>query len=125
MDTSYAQNIANLNMNRTAVGGMGAGNNVINTGPSYASSMQGGGAAAPAAAAAAGAMGPSGLTRQQYLSLLAHPGPLPTYGAGPPQAGQTPTGTPAPNVMQAYLATQGGKNTPFVNTLNKLQGATA
>ena len=80
-------------------------------------------AAAPAAASAA--MGPSGLTRPQYLSLLAHPGPLPTYGAGPPQAGQTPTGSPPPNVMQAYLATQAGKNTPFVNTLNKLQGATS
>ena len=84
-------------------------------------------AAQPQAAqpAASGAMGPSGLTRQQYLSLLANPGPAPTYGAAPPQAGQTRTGTPAPNVMQAFLATQGGKNTPFVNTLNKLQGATA
>ena len=122
MDTSNAQNIANLNMNRTAGGGFGAGNNVINSGPNYAAPMQAGAAAAPTAAAASGAM-PSGLTRQQYLSLLAHPGPLPTYGAGPPQAGQTPTGTPSPNVMQAYLATQGGKNTPFVNTLNKLQGA--
>ena len=79
--------------------------------------------AAPAAASAA--MGPSGLTRPQYLSLLAHPGPVPTYGAAPPQAGQTPTGSPPPNVMQAYLATQAGKNTPFVNTLNKLQGATS
>ena len=118
----------NLSASANAGGGFGQSpGGAFNPGSSYSPLM--GQAGAPAAAgppaAASGAMGPSGLTRQQYLSLLANPGPLPTYGAGPPQAGQTRTGTPTPNVMQAYLATQGGKNTPFVNTLNKLQGATA
>ena len=37
MDTRNAQNIANLNMNRTAGGGFGAGNNVINGGPDHSS----------------------------------------------------------------------------------------
>ena len=117
----------NITASANAGGGFGQSpGGAFNPGSSYSPLM--GQAAAPAAAApaaASGPMGPSGLTRQQYLSLLANPGPLPTYGAGPPQAGQTRTGTPSPNVMQAYLATQGGKNTPFVNTLNKLQGATA
>jgi hypothetical protein len=86
------------------------------------------GAAQPAAASAAasGAMGPSGLTRQQYLSLLAHPGPVPTYGAAGPQAGQTPTGTPSPNVLQSFLNANSGKNSSFLNTLRGLQpGATS
>jgi hypothetical protein len=73
------------------------------------------------AAAAAPATNASGLTRQEYLSRLANPGALPTYGASPPQTGQTATGTSPPNVVQAFLSSQGGKNTPFVNTLNQLQ----
>lgn len=77
------------------------------------------GSAPPSGSAPNGVM----LSRQDYLSRLANPGPLPVYGAGPPQAGQTQTGTPPPSVVQAFLSAQGGKNTPFVNTLNKLQGA--
>ena len=82
-------------------------------------------AAAPAAASAA--MGPSGLTRQQYLSLLAHPGPVPTFGAAGPQAGQTPTGSPPPNVLQSFLSANSGKGGSFLNTLRGLQqpGATS
>ena len=74
------------------------------------------GAAQPSGSAANGAM----LSRQDYLSRLANPGPLPTYGAQPPQAGQTATGTPPPNVLAAFLSANKG-NTPFSSTLRALQ----
>jgi hypothetical protein len=68
------------------------------------------------------------LSRQQYLQLLANPGPLPTYGAAGPQAGQTATGTAPPNVLASFLAANAGKNSSFLNTLRGLQtqpGATS
>ena len=125
MDFSNAQNIANLNMNRTAGGGFGAGNNVINTGPNYASPMQMG-AAQPAAAQPAAAAAPAGaLSRTQYLSLLANPGKPTAYGAAPPGPGQSPTGAMGPNVTNAFLAANAGKSTPYLSTLRNLQGGTA
>ena len=120
MDTSNAQNIANLNMNRTAGGGFGAGNNVINTGPSYASPMMG--AAQPAAASGRGPPPSPPDMRQAYLNALANPGPLPSYGAAPPQQGQTPTGAPPQTSgVNAFLAANTGKSTPFLNTLKQMQ----
>ena len=126
MDTSNAQNIANLNMNKTAGGGMGAGNNVINTGPSYSSPLMGATAAPPAAA------GPTPPTppdmRQAYLDALANPGKVTTPGANVPAS--PPLGTP--DVMTAFLAAhpQGGSkgagnydNSGFFNTLNRLETA--
>ena len=126
MDFSNAQNIANLNMNRTAGGGFGAGNNVINTGPSYAAPMQMGAAQPAAAQPAAAASAPAGaLSRTQYLSLLANPGKPTAYGAAPPGPGQTPTGAMGPNVTNAFLAANAGKSTPYLSTLRNLQGGTA
>jgi hypothetical protein len=79
----------------------------------------GAGAAAPSQAQGP-ANGGSGLTRQGYLSMLANPGPLPTYGAAGSAAGQTPTGTPPPNVLQSFLAANTSKNSPYFNTLRGL-----
>jgi hypothetical protein len=85
--------------------------------------------AAPAAAPAAPAQSAAGLTRDQYLQLLANPGQVPMPGA---QAvpGATPTGAPPPNVLQQFLANNQGKtgaggysNQGFFNTLKSLQGA--
>lgn len=62
------------------------------------------GAAPPAAAASAApaAAGGGGLTYPQYLSLLANPGPVPTYGATVPQS---PTAyQPGSGVLQNFLA---------------------
>jgi hypothetical protein len=80
-----------------------------------------GGSASAAPAQQGPANGGTGLTRQQYLALASNPGPVPMPSAQGPQAGQTATGSAPPNVLQAFLSTQGGKNTPFINTLNKLQ----
>jgi len=85
-------------------------------------------AAAPTAAPAPA--GPN--MRQAYLDALSNPGPLPQYGAAAPQPGQTPSGSPPPNVLAQFLATQGaGKtgaggytNKPFFSTLNALQSGT-
>lgn len=76
-------------------------------------------ASAPAAPAAP-ATNDAGLTRQQYLSLLANPGNPAMPGAAPPGPGQTPTGTPPPNVMQAFLAANPGSKTGFAKTLGQL-----
>jgi hypothetical protein len=80
-----------------------------------------GGSAGGAAQPSGSANGGAGMTRQQYLAMMANPGPVPMPSAAGPQAGQTATGSAPPNVLQAFLSSQGGKNTPFVNTLNKLQ----
>jgi hypothetical protein len=94
---------------------------IMNT-PGLAATPPGTQQAAPAAATGAG--GPSGppvLTREQYLTLLANPGKPPTYGAQPPLPGQTPTGTPGPNIVNAFLAANKNANTPFLNTLRAMQ----
>jgi hypothetical protein len=82
----------------------------------------------PAAAAPAAAANPSGLSRDQYLQLLANPGPVPMGGAQQ-VPGATPTGSPPPNVLQQFLANRGpqtgagGYNTSgFFSTLKQLQG---
>lgn len=74
----------------------------------------------------------TGLTRNQYLYLLANPGPPQQPGAAPPGPGQTPTGSPSqPSVIQSFLAAHPGggstgaggyTNKPFFNTLQQLQG---
>ena len=127
MDTRNAQNIANLNMNRTAGGGMGAGNNVINGGPDYSSPIfSGSGAAAPAAAAAPAPTGTD--PRQAYLDALANPGPLTPVGAAVPAS--KPLGTPS--VLNAFMAAHpsggtkgagGYDNSGFFSTLNNLKSA--
>ena len=126
MDTRNAQNIANLNMNRTAGGGMGAGNNVMNSGPDYSSPVfSGSGAAGPAAAAPA----PTGTDpRQAYLDALANPGPLTPVGAAVPAS--KPLGTPS--VLNAFMAAHpsggtkgagGYDNSGFFSTLSNLKSA--
>ena len=100
MDTSNAQNIANLNMNRTAGGGFGAGNNVINTGPSYASSMQGGGVAGPSLPAPPTPPSQPNMT-QAYLAALQNPGHVTSPGANVPEA---PPPSQQSNVLQNFVA---------------------
>ena len=89
------------------------------------SSAPGASATTPATTPAANS---SGLSRDQYLQLLANPGPVPMPGAQP-MPGATPTGTPPPNVLQNFLANNQGKtgaggysNQGFFNTLKSLQG---
>jgi hypothetical protein len=83
--------------------------------------------AAPAAAPAGGAGGPvnsSGLTAQQYLSLLANPGHVTTPGATGPQA---PTNfQPSNNVLAQFLANwkpaQSGAGSGFQQAFAKALG---
>ena len=104
MDTSNAQNIANLNMNRTAGGGFGAGNNVINTGPSYASSMQGGGVAGPPLPAPPQAPQQPDMTAA-YIKALQNPGHITTPGA---TVAQSAPPSQQSNVLQNFLANWNG-----------------
>jgi hypothetical protein len=74
-------------------------------------------------AGGAGGGGPqqTGLTRQQYLYLLANPGPIKAVGAAPPQPGQAATGaSQVPSVMQSFLAANPSGKTGFLNTLRGL-----
>lgn len=74
----------------------------------------------------------TGLSREQYLYLLANPGKPPSFGADPPGPGQVRTGTGSqPSVIQAFMnAHPGGgttgaggyNNQGFFNTLKQLQG---
>ena len=81
---------------------------------------------APAGAASSGGPAPPTAPsqpnmRQAYLDALSNPGPLPQYGAGPPQAGQTRTGSvQTPSVMTAFLNANQGNSTPYLNTLRGL-----
>jgi hypothetical protein len=66
--------------------------------------------------------------RQAYLNALANPGNPAMPGAAAPGAGQTLTGSAAPNVLAQFLASQQGKtgaggysNQGFFNTLRGLQ----
>jgi hypothetical protein len=81
---------------------------------------------APAAASNAPTAPSQQNMRQAYLDALSNPGPLQQYGAGPPQTGQTRTGSvQTPSVMSAYLNANQGQSTPLLNTLRGLGGATA
>ena len=113
---------SDLKAGQGGFGNMAGG--AFNPGPQYMPAMGGmmGGAGAPAAPARPPPPTPPNM-RQIYLDALASPGPVQQYGAAPPQAGQTPTGSPGPNVMSAFLAANAGKNTPFINTLKGIQGA--
>lgn len=76
-----------------------------------------------------GANPQTGLTRDQYLQLLAHPGYVQTPGAAGPQPGQMATGASSqPSVLGAFLGGHpGAQTTPLANagffkTLQQLQG---
>ena len=120
------QQQANLSAVKAAQGGFGnMPGGAFNPGSGYTPSMGGMMGAGAGAAAPAGPPPPTPPNmRQIYLDALANPGPVQQYGAAPPTAGQTPTGSPGPNVMSAFLAANAGKNTPFINTLKGIQGAT-
>jgi hypothetical protein len=78
--------------------------------------------AAPPAAAGKGPPPSPPDLRQAYLNALANPGPLPKYGAAAPQPGQAPTGAPQQTgAVNAFLAANMGKATPFLNTLSRMQ----
>lgn len=88
---------------------------------------------APGASASTGGGPPSPPDmRQAYLNALSNPGPLRTYGAAPPQAGQALTGSVTqPNVLQQFLANNGGRSVPggysnqgIFNSLKQQQGVT-
>ena len=121
MDTSNAQNIANLNMNRTAGGGLaGGGNNVINSGPNYAAPMQQYGAPAPAPAPAPQTGGAPN-NWMAALNALSQPGNPITQGANVPIAsGYQPAG----GVNQAFLGQvqTPGANQNFLSALAAIQG---
>jgi hypothetical protein len=120
-------NLNTMNIGRAGQGGFGnpdSAGDVINAGRVGIPPMPNVASGAPATAAPT-APGAGGLSRDQYLSMLANPGPLPQYGAAGPQPGQTPTGTPLPNVTGAFLAANKGSSTPYLNTLRNLQGGTA
>jgi hypothetical protein len=90
-------------------------------GPLYAAPPGSAPAATAAPAAPAGPPGPPVLTREQYLTLLANPGKPAATGAQPPLPGQTLTGTPGPNIVNAFLAANKNASTPFLNTLRATQ----
>lgn len=76
------------------------------------------------AAQGAGAASPSGLTSQQYLSLLAHPNPVVTPGATVPQAASS--AQPGPGMLQQFLANYKpgatGPGSGFTNSFYKALG---
>jgi hypothetical protein len=81
--------------------------------------------AAPAAPAAP-AVPTTGINRDQYLALLANPGPIQPVGANPPGPGQAQTGpVGSTNAIPAFLAANKGSNTSFINTLRQMQGSPA
>lgn len=120
-----AQTMASLGPNPSALAvlqqfGLGGGQpSAAGSAGSGTAGNGGGGSAAPA--------GGGPLTNQQYLSLLANPGPLKPVGAAPPGPGQAPTGpsNTGGNVMSAFLANNRSGNTPFLNTLRTMQDQAA
>jgi hypothetical protein len=97
----------------------------FNPGTGYSPSLGSFGAGAPAAAGSSGPPPPTPTNlHDAYMDALSNPGPIQPVGAYPPQPGQTPTGSAAstPSVMNAFLAANAGKSTPFLSTLRGLNG---
>lgn len=115
-------------------GGFGAGNNVfsnsalmqIQNNAQQMDILRRQQQAATSPAAAAGPAPPPTPTNMHdaYLDALSNPGP-PMMPGATMQPGTTATGSAAPNVMGAFLASQGGSGTPFTKTLKGLPQGTA